>query len=502
MPNVPLPSDTKATWPPPALQGIASDLAVADAWWTGDPNKLTTIYRGATPTGSRFRSFWSRSKQPYQDASRTLERVHVPVASDIAAIGADLLFGEELHITIPDAHGDTADPEAEKVEARLDELTDLINLQSTLLEAAEVAGGLGGVYLRPTWDQASAAHPLLAVIHADRAVPEWRWGRLVAVTFWSVVATEAGVVWRHLERHEPGVILTGLYAGDADHLGAPRPLTDRPETAGYEPEIDIRALLGVDGILPRYVPNVRPNHRHRSSPHGRPDTQGLEPLMDALDEVYSSLMRDIDLGKRRIIVPSEFLERKGRGQGARFDTDQTVFSPLEMDPASVPKAGIEVVDFSIRADEHLAVVADLVQRIVSSAGYSPQSFGMQGDGAAITATEVSAHEGLSERTTEKKARYWHGPLADVLELLLVIDAKVFNSKVAPMRPVVECGHSDHRDPATMANTLNLIGMAQAASIETKVRMLHPEWEKPQVDAEVALIKAEQGLAVDPTGGFP
>lgn len=497
---MPLPL-TDQPWPPTALAPIMGDITTADAWWTGDPNKLTAIHGGPTPRGGRYRSFWSRAKQA-QDQGKSFDRVHVPIASDIAATGADLLFGDEIDIKVPEAHGDKPDEAAVKAEARLLELADLVALQPTLLEAAEVCGALGGVYLRPTWDPASAAHPLLAVIHADRAVPEWRWGRLAAVTFWTVIATENDTVWRHLERHDPGSITTGLYAGDATRLGVAMPLDKRPETAGYEPEINTKALLGIDGILPRYVPNVRPNRRHRGTPHGRPDTQGLEPLMDALDEAMSSWMRDIELGKRRIIVPNEFLQRAGRGLGAGFDTDQSVFSPLDLDPAHAANAGITMVDFAIRTQDHLATTTELTRQIISSAGYSPQSFGMQGDGAAITATEVDANEGKSDRTTDRKGQYWRPQLVDVLMDLQRIDAAVFKSGVQPFRPQVEFGHQHHQDPAKTAETLNLIGMAQAASIETKVRMLHPEWETPQVLAEVAAIKAEQGLATDPTGGLP
>ena len=86
--------------------------------------------------------------------------------------------------------------------------------------------------------------------------------------------------------------------------------------------------------------------------------------------------------------------------------------------------------------------------------------------------------------------------------LMRIDQAVFGSGVAPMRAAVEFGDGDHADPRQVAETVNLIALAQAASIETKVRMLHPEWEKPQVDAEVEAIRAEQGLAADPTGGLP
>ena len=42
----------------------------------------------------------------------------------------------------------------------------------------------------------------------------------------------------------------------------------------------------------------------------------LEPLFDALDEVYASWMRDIRLGKARILAGRNSLQDNGLGQGA------------------------------------------------------------------------------------------------------------------------------------------------------------------------------------------
>lgn len=480
---------------------LLRDIEEADAWWSGDPDKLTDVYTTAATREQRpGRRFWERPNDT--TSVRPAERVHAPVASDIAVTGADLLFGADLEVQIPEAHGDTPDQAAVDAENRLAELWDQAAISNTLLEAAEVAGGLGGVYLVPTWDREVAGHPLLNVVHADRAVPEWRGDRLHAVTFWHVVQVEGLNVWRHLERHEPGAILHGLYAGSRTHLGVPMNLQKHPATKGLPEVVPTTSWQVPGGILARYVPNVKPNRRHRGLPVGRSDTQGLESLMDSLDLTMTSWARDIRLGQRRIIVPNEFLRRSGRGSGASFDVDQEVFAPLDIDPGNMEKAGITLVDFSIRADEHAATATDLFQRIVSSAGYSPQSFGMQGDGAAITATEVNAHESRSGRTTARKQRYWGPELAAAAVGLLIVDREVFSSGVAPWRPTVGFPDRDQADEATVAQTLGLIEMARAASIETKVRMLHPEWEQPQVDAEVALIKAEQGVAVDPTGGFP
>ena len=468
--GVPLPTDTSTVWPPPDLGRITADLLEADAWWSGDPARLAALYgrQAAAPNGRR--SFWSRSTT----STKPTDRVHVPIAADIASVGADLLFGEDIRAVIDDAHGETPDPMAQATEARLAELIDLAEVQTTLLEGAEVCGGLGGVYLRAGWDPDVADHPLMDVVHADRAVPEWRRGRLSAVTFWRVVATDGKAVWRHLERHEPGWIYHGLFAGDAERLGPQMPLDKLAVTAGLPDEISLGQTLGDPyALLCGYVPNVRPNRRHRGTPYGRSDTAGLEGLMDSLDEAMTSWIRDIRIGKSRIIVPDQFLDRSGRGNGAVFDADREIFSPLEMDPSDAANAGITPVQPEIRTQAHADAMNQCMRLIVSGAGYSPQTFGLVDGAAAVTATEVRAREADTLRTTARKQRYWEPNLTDLFEMLLIIDARVFGSSVTPMRPSVSFPPLASEDPATLAATLTALRNAQATSIETRVRMAQP-----------------------------
>jgi len=408
-----------------------------------------------------------------------------------------MLFGEPPAFTAVDAVA---------VEDRLAELAELDGITSTLLEAAEVCSAMGGVYLRTVWDTTVADHPLLDAVHADRAVPEFRWGRLTAVSFWRTVTPQTTlsgpVVWRHLERHEPGVILHGLYEGTSDRLGRQIDLDAHPDTAGLPDVLPLPGPLAGQ-LTAGYVPNVRPNRRHRGQPVGRADTQGVEPLLDALDETWSSWMRDIRLGKARIIVPDEYLERAGRGKGARFDTDREVFSPLAIDPTASDRAGsaITFAQFAIRTAEHAQTVRALVEQTVTTAGYAPATFGLDSQGGEATATEVRAREARSLRTTLRKQAYWRVVIADRLEQMLVLDREIFGRRVVPARPRVDFADGLPDDPRRTAETIDLLNRAQAVSVETRVRMAQPDLDEGQVAGEVARILEETGVAVaDPTGG--
>lgn len=506
---MPLPTNSeKLTWPPSQWGGVLQDIAEADAWYSGDQDKLmsnasTTAYRPATSEksfGISFKggvSFWSR--RAGDKTGKQTPRIHVPVAGDIAAASADMLFGDAATIQIPGAHLDNAQSAAKDAEARLQELLDLLSFDSLLLEAADVASGIGGVYLVPGWDPETVDHPFVSVIHHDAAVPEYRSGVLSAVTFWRTVEKDGRKVYRHLERHESGVILHGLYLGDESMLGRRIPLANHEATAKFQDEIVLAEGLG---LLPVYVPNMLPNRKRRGLRVGKADTAGCESLMDALDETFTSWLRDIRVGQARIIVPDEFLERGGRGKGATFDLDRELFVGLDMDPNYKEKAGITENQFTIRNQEHQETALSLCERIISSAGYSPQSFGLHIDGQAESGTALRSREKKSINTTGKKAKYWEAAVAGTLKKLLIIDREEFGGQHEIFTPSCQIEANFARDLREVAETVDLLRRAGAASTRVRVKMAQPHLEGEDLEAETRRVMEEEGLLVeDPTGGL-
>lgn len=494
---MPLPSG--GAWPPPEIAPVHSKIAEWSAWYAGDPDALSAVYGGASThdttgffaserggwraaVGKKIERWFWGTRTP---ASQPRSKLHVPLASDIAVTGANLLFAEPVSITSDDVA--TRD--------RLEVLAEEGALQSTLIEGAELSCALGGVYLRVCWDlQHRPEGPWLAPVHADAAIPEWRWGMLTAATFWRVVADDGQTVVRHLERHEMGVIFHGLYEGTADDLGHMIPLAEHEATAPLAESVnaDGAILTGIPFLTVEYVPNMRPNRIWRSQPSaaylGRSDYQGVEPLLDRLDEVYSSWERDIRLAKARLIVPQFYIQSAGRGQGGMFDPDQELYEAVNALTGG-ERLEIHPNQFAIRVDEHMRTSQDWTEKAVRGAGYSIQSFGERGD-VAVTATEIVARQERSFTTRGRKIGYWRPGLGNALRALLAIDAHVFGSKVAVERPRIEWPDGVATDPKALAETLALYRQAQAASTEVMVRMLHPDWEDDEVTAEVAKIQDE------------
>jgi hypothetical protein len=408
----------------------------------------------------------------------------VPLAGAIAATSANLLFGSPLNLTAED----------DATQQRLDELAD-DTTYAVLREAAEIAAALGGVYLRVVWDQNVQDKPWLVAASPDIAVPEWRWGRLSAVTFWNVIREDANTVVRQLERHEPGWIRHSVWVGNANELGTQMSLADFPETADLaESVVDGDGVpTGTTKLTAQYIPNLKPNKLWRHIPAaahlGRSDFSGVEALMDALDEAYSDWMRDLRLGKARLLVGPEVLRSRGKGDGAEFEIDRELFTPLNIEPGEDKGSAIEQVQFTIRTEEHRALCAELVERIVLGAGYSLQTFGVTGDVAA-TATEVTARERQSLTTRANKANYWRPALAHLFGVLLEIDRAVFGTSTTPAQPHVEFPDIVSPDPTDVANQLSLLSAAGAVSTYEKVRRLNPDWTDEQVSDEVTRIREE------------
>lgn len=511
---MPLP-EKSIPWPPAAYQRVMAHMGIWSAWYSGTSEALSeaygaqsvidpaspfdrngilvqrpSTYRGGV-VGKIARFFWGAPTPVNQRP----HKLHVPIAGDIASTSADLLFGEMPRVTVQD----------QATQDRLDEFVGAAHAK--LLEAAELQAALGGVYLRIAWDTSIAEHPWLAVGHADAAVPEWTWDRLAAVTFWEVLegpntpGRDGTTVVRHLERHEPGRILHGLYEGSVDQLGRPVPLTEHAATRQLAGIVDEHSSIptNITQLTACYVPNMKPTRLWRADPAavnlGRSDYAGIEGVMDALDETWTSLMRDVRLGKSRLIVPNAYLQNLGKGHGTMFNDEQEVYSGLDMLPRpDGTDSMITENQFKIRSEELGAIADRLLNQAIRQAGYSTATFGEDADqGSTITATEVTARQRKTMTTRSRKIGYWRPELAGILEAQLAIDAQLAG-RITPERPTVEWPDAVAPDPGETAHTLQALRASESASIQTRVKMLHPDWDDTEVAEEVERIKTEEQIA--------
>lgn len=495
-------------WPPKPYDQVLDACAEWQAWWVGDPTALRSYYGGgkvaAFDTTSTARSLTARSKRAWSafwgKQTPTLnqpKKLHVPVAADLGRIAASTLLSEPVTFTPDDADKDLAD--------LVDDVLNTDDNYSRMLVAEESASMLSGVYGRIVWDKNVADHTWIDYVDTDRAIPEFKWGKLVGCTFWTELDSDSdNIVLRHLEHYSKGRVEHALYQGTSTDLGRVIPLTEHPDTA------DIRVtdggfvdLAGVDELGVEYFPNMRPNPQWRNEPAlrhlGRSDLSiDVLQLLDAIDEVWSSWMRDIDLGKARVFVTEGLLTNRGPGQGSTFDTDQAIYSPIgQMVKEGESTSHIQAEQFAIRVDEHRSTFEALLRQVLGRVGYSPLTFGLS-DEVAATATEIGAKERDTSRTRSSKIRLRSG-LSRLVTTQMRVEAAVFGG-TAPTETIrVEWPDADQASPREVAETAELLKRAEAASTQTRVQMVHPDWTPEQVDEEVSRIQDESSAPISILG---
>ncbi|VDG76173.1 phage portal protein, putative, A118 family [Actinobaculum suis] len=487
------------------------------AWWTGDTAKLAEVYAHAPTTntaggafgryglfGGLRRFFWGKQDNP---TATSRPKLHIPLASDIAETSANLLYANPPTITAADLTETSTFDEAiaEYVTA---------GLHGALLEGAEIGAAYGGRYHIVTRVPGiNNDKPFLDTISPDRAAPEFAWGHLVAVTFATPIDTDHTTVYWQVERHEldeqgRGVAYHGLYRGTATNLGMAIPLTEHPATEQLANLVNSDGSIGnpnarTPGLNAVYVPNNLPNRKFRDTAGtaglGRSDYDGVEQLFDALDETWTSWMRDLRLARARILISKDMLETRGSGSGAWFDLDREIFTPLEgvlPNPTAGNAMPIESVQFPIRVEEHSKTVEALVQEIIRSCGYSEDTFGDYTRDTDITATEVRARSRRTLTTRAKKIRYETIALRALIPKMLSLDP-TYNGP-SPSNIGIEFEETIHESAEERARTATLLRGAEAASTFTRVAYVHPDWGPDEVAAEVARIQSETGTTmVDP-----
>lgn len=462
-----------------------------EAWYSADPERILNYYALEARKYNSGRFYASQER-------RELDQVmHMPLAADIAAVSASLLFSESPEFDVADA-----------VRERFEGFAEGANLGALLLEAAEIAAAAGGVYLKIDLDGMVSDFPVLSAMPPTSCRGVFHRGVLTDFLHWKVVASDEAkdAYWRLFEsrsRSQGGVTIeAALYKGRADNIGSRVPMDSIPETRGFD---DAAQTVPLDrGIGVVYVPNRLPNRLKPNSPQGVSDYQACISLLDALDEAYTSWMRDIEDGRSRLLIDESFLDGTKAADGsARFNTNERAFVKLSMEAARVGEKGykpIEQVQFAIRMEEHKATCLHLIEQIVDRAGYSPASFGFGLEGRAESGTALRMRERKSMLTRNKKSRYWTARLKELLRQVGEFDRLVGGSGEWDID--VTLADSVVPDALELAQTVQALTAASAVSLERKVRIVNPDWTDEMVTAEVGAIRAETGLSLEPFEGEP
>lgn len=503
-------------WPPKNLHHAFRKYAEHSAWFSGNIHELAATYsntqathnRGGVPhkgglIGGFSRLFWG--KPLLSGEHRTV--LHVPMAADLARLSSRLLYAEPPEFTAD--HADAQD--------RLDLMFNAPAAHMMLNENGQFTAALGGSFLTADWNLDGEHDYVFPKKHsAATAVPEWNGEQLTAVTFWTPHRRK-NHLYLHLERHEVGAIIHTLYEADEStletRLGGQLPLTVLDDTAYlteipgaiHQPTMTV-IETHISRLAAVYMPNTRPNPEFMNLPDlwwvGKSDYAGIEPVLSALDETWSSWMRDLRAGKARLFVPEAMLKSAGPGKGAIFEGEQEVYAQLQAIPnkdGDMAK-NFQAQQFDIRVNEHERTAYNLTKVILRSGGYSLSSYGEYGQ-SQITATEVIDRKADSELTRDEKKRYAAAALTYMASVCLEIDGIVFPGRGGRPGITVEAAfpETSQEDPEKTAQIIQMLDAAHAISLQTKIERANPDWDETRVQQERDAILREtaSGPAPDP-----
>lgn len=508
-------------FPPYPFDIAASRYTEHRAWWSGDMQTIKDIYQGGGVAthiykgvahrggviGGLSKMFWG---QPVP-AGEYRTQLHLPLPADVAQKSSTLLYGEMPAIDLPDA-----EDRNKGAQDRLDVIMRSDQAHSQLLISGEYASALGGTYLAPVWDTQVADHVFPKAYRADVALPSFRHGQLVGVKLWTEYRTEDGhAVFRLIEEHRPGLIRYTLHQGGDNNLGPAVPVTEIEDTKylanlvspveytrlAIDGQYTVNVATGVPEMAVSYYPNMMPQPDWEQfgplASVGRSDFLGNEPVFDKVDQMWSSLFRDVDNGLGRLTMPESYLEQNGPGNGATVDINRQVYVGIKALGAAGDTLASQITQtqFDIRDETHLNIIDALERRVLRTIGLSPKEFGKSTPTGNKTATEVTDDRSESEATRDVKGIYARPAIARTARLCLAIDAIVFPGKGGGEfgNPTVTFAKISQEDPEKRARTLQYIDAARAASIEWKVRYNTEgtDLTEAEIKEEIARVEAEQ-----------
>ena len=495
-------------WPPQAYVPALDQVQHDSAWLTNDLATLQPPARtqavtsplqhngGLMGAGARM----MLGKPHPQPGSAALPR-SLPIAPSLCGVSANIMAGDPPAVTL---HPD--DEHNEKAAQALDDLTSSDVFAAELHQAMKKCAGMGWVFPRIVWNADVQQHPWIEWVDADRAIAERRNGRLASVLFWDEYrrGKRDQDVYRLMQEHTPGRINYRLFLGGRDNVGREVPFGDLEETAYLADIVDHDGGIdtGTELLTATQMINGETNPSWRNDPqlryYGLSDVKKAGTLWEDINATWTSLKHEEDAGRSRLMVTEDLLDTGSPGMGQFFDWFRDVF-PIGSGGDPDAAGMIKPVQFDIRADKYILILAQQLSQAARAVGLSAMTVGAEQASSQMTATEIKARSSLTISTAKAKGRYVRSDLSEIITAYLCLDAAL-NGYEPPTR-LVNVALPDVVQETELDRTNAVLNIRQARAGSTKylVRRLHPEWTQQEVDEEVAAIAAEEALSnpVDP-----
>lgn len=455
--------ETKQTWPPKDIKAHWDKIAMYRERYDNVPAKLIAHNLNLSMDPAKL--------EPYTP---------VPWPRELCRFSSALLFSETPRVE-SEAHKDNL--------AKIEQVNDF--------GAFAVRGGVqaacdGRIGIRVIWDDdISKDTPLLTLVPDDQIIWDFRHGGFYAggmVVIEKQPDPDKHDIYRLLETHTTGLVERHLHKGAKNELGKEVPLDSIPEFAGLAPVVH----TGID--RPTLIPweNI-PGHES--------DLFALGPLFDELNEAETLLLDRARKSMPRVFVDNSLADSTGR---LMIDGYILTGSSSRMRPAmgSTPGELVHVVQPDLLAADHVQWIDHIQQLMVTCAGYSPLTWGIQGQTATVQRAVSGYAMKLSQlRTLLTRSAKEHMALEAMTWALATALAMMDSgTNVAEFRPSIQLGDGLPNDPLDGAQEVQFLALAQAASISERVKIVHRTWSDEEIEAEVDRIEDELQSALGVANG--
>lgn len=343
----------------------------------------------------------------HKDAKRTIFRMHMAKAA--CAELAGLVWSEGADISITQGEDDTL---GEFVKSVLARNNFNVKMQEHIEQVAALGGGALKEYVKAKRDDdgnviEGTEKIVIDYCMADQFIPtSWDNAEVKEGVFVSRVAKD-GYYYTRLEWHrwngDTYEIENQLYRApmknganeNQDILGFQYPLNDiYPD---IEPKTEIK---GLNTSLFAYYRTPIANNVDDNSPLGISMYGNAYDTLHALDICYDSLVREVRLGKKRIIVPVTAVKAvvdSETGEMRRyFDEDDEAYEALNIDDAEALK--IQDNSLDLRIEEHAKSINAHLSTLCLQMGFSAATFSFDTQNGIKTATEVISENSKTYKT--------------------------------------------------------------------------------------------------------
>lgn len=371
------------------------------------------LYRG-------FYNAWHLVPSPtIANSKATRKMFYLNLAKAVSSELAGMVWTDQSTVCVStrglEATEDSPDPLNEFVQHVLSEN----GFQEKMLESIEQAAALGGSALKVWYEERHDAEgnviPASGRIRigycmADQFVPTaWDNAEVSEGVFISRQA-KGGYYYTRLEWHkwdgQTYVVSNELYRSDMKKPGAQESqdiLGCRfPLNTIYPFLADATSLKSLEKSLFSYFRTPTANNVDDNSPLGVSIYANAMETLHALDICFDSFVREFQLGKKRIIVPSRMIKAVvdpiTNEPRRYFDANDETYEALNTEDPDNLK--IQDNSVALRVEEHVAAMNAFLNIFCLQVGLSVGTFSFDASGGLKTATEVVSENSKTYKTVK------------------------------------------------------------------------------------------------------